>query len=141
LWLYAGAGLMLAEIMTPGFVMFFFGMSAATVGILVLAAPDSMTPSFMWQLALFSALSLVYLLTLRRMVKAIFTGDNGQSGKLEDDFAGRLGEAAAAISPGVPGRVVVGDAEWDAVSESHIPAGSKVRVVSRKNLTLKVEPV
>ena len=27
IWLYVGAGLMLAEILTPGFVMFFFGLS------------------------------------------------------------------------------------------------------------------
>ena len=41
----------------------------------------------------------------------------------------------------VPGRVVVGDAEWDAVSSAPIAAGAKVRVISRKNLTLTVEAV
>ena len=32
MWLYVGAGLMLAEILMPGFVVFFFGLSAATLG-------------------------------------------------------------------------------------------------------------
>jgi membrane-bound ClpP family serine protease len=37
--------------------------------------------------------------------------------------------------------VLVGDAEWDAVAVGNIAAGSKVKVLSRKNLTLTVEAV
>ena len=32
LWMYIGGGLMLAEILMPGFVVFFFGLSAVTLG-------------------------------------------------------------------------------------------------------------
>ena len=78
IWMYVGAGLMLAEILTPGFVMFFFGLSAATVGLLVLLLPEPFNPSLMWQFALFSLFSLVYLVTLRRYVKNVFLGDNGK---------------------------------------------------------------
>jgi len=141
IWMYIGAGLMLAEILTPGFVMFFFGLSAATVGALVLFLPEAFGLSFMWQLALFSILSLVYLVTLRRYVKDVFWGDNGKSRALADEFAGRTGEVVAALSPGVPGRVAVGDAEWDAVADAPIAAGVKVKVLSRSNLTLTVEAV
>ena len=141
IWMYVGAGLMLAEILTPGFVMFFFGLSAATVGALVLLLPEAFSLSFMWQLALFSLLSLVYLVTLRRYVKDIFLGDNGKSRALTDEFAGRTGEVKVALSPGVPGRVVVGDAEWDAVSDVPMAEGVKVKVLSRSNLTLTVEAV
>ena len=34
LWMYAGAFLMLAELASPGFVVFFFGLAAATVSML-----------------------------------------------------------------------------------------------------------
>ena len=34
LWLYFGAFLVLAELLAPGFVIFFFGLPAATVGLL-----------------------------------------------------------------------------------------------------------
>ena len=88
IWMYVGAGLMLVEILTPGFVMFFFGLSAATVGALVLLLPEQFGLSFMWQLALFSLLSLVYLVTLRRFVRNVFLGDNGKSRTLTDEFAG-----------------------------------------------------
>ena len=141
IWMYAGAGLMLVEILTPGFVMFFFGLSAATVGLLVLLLPEPFSPSLMWQFALFSLFSLVYLVTLRRYVKNVFLGDNGKGGALSDEFVGRLGETITALSPGVPGRIVLGDAEWDAVSATPIAAGARVRVVSRRNLTLTVEAV
>ena len=141
IWMYVGAGMMLAEILTPGFVMFFFGLSAATVGALVLLLPDTFNPSFMWQLALFSLFSLVYLVTLRRYVKKIFIGDNGKSRPLADEFTGRFGEVATAIAPNVPGRVVVGDAEWNATAAVPLAAGTRVRVISRKNLTLEVEAV
>ena len=139
IWLYVGAGLMLAEILTPGFVMFFFGLSAATVGLLVLLLPDPFNPSLTWQFAFFSLFSVIYLVTLRRYVKDVFLGDNGKSRALADEFTGRLGEAESSISAAIPGRVTVGDAEWDAVSEAPIAAGTKVRVVARKNLTLTVE--
>ena len=141
IWMYVGAGLMLAEILTPGFVMFFFGLSAATVGALVLLLPDPFNPSLMWQLVLFSLFSLIYLVTLRRYVKNVFLGNNGKGCALADEFVGRIGEAKTGISAGVPGRVIIGDAEWDAISDAPIAPGSSVRVVSRKNLTLTVEAV
>lgn len=141
IWLYIGAGLMLAEILTPGFVMFFFGLSAATVGALVLLLPETFHLTVVWQLALFSLFSLVYLVTLRRYVKDVFLGDNGQRRTLADEFAGRAGVVTQAIAPGLPGRVTVGDAEWDAEAARPITAGTKVRVLSHKNLTLTVEAV
>jgi len=141
IWMYVGAGLMLAEILTPGFVMFFFGLSAATVGVLVLLLPEPFNPTLMWQFALFSLFSLIYLVTLRRYVKNVFFGDNGKSRALADEFAGRLGETVGPLSPNRPGRVRLGDAEWDAVSAAALEAGVQVRVVSRQNLTLTVEAV
>ena len=131
IWMYVGAGLMLAEILTPGFVMFFF----------VLLLPEPFSPTLMWQFALFSLFSLVYLVTLRRYVKNVFFGNNGKGAALDDEFVGRVGETLTALSPGVPGRIVLGDAEWDAVSATSIAAGARVRVISRRNLTLTVEAV
>ena len=141
IWLYIGAGLMLAEILTPGFVMFFFGLSAATVGVLVLLLPDTFRLTTMWQLALFSFFSLVYLVTLRRYVKNVFLGDNGKTRALTDEFAGRMGEVTKALAPDLPGRVVVGDAEWGAIAAAPIAVGARVKVLSRRNLTLTVEAV
>ena len=43
LWLYAGAFLMLLELLAPGFVIFFFGLSAATVGLCRAAFGEAFT--------------------------------------------------------------------------------------------------
>ena len=142
IWLYIGAGLMLAEILVPGFVMFFFGLSAATVGLLMLAIPaDAFDLTLTWQFALFSLFSIVYLVTLRRYAKSVFLGDSEKGKAAVDEFAGRIGEVVTPIASGVPGRVMVGDAEWNAVSSAPIAAGAKVKVLSRSNLTLAVEAV
>jgi membrane protein implicated in regulation of membrane protease activity len=141
LWMYIGGGLMLAEILMPGFVVFFFGLSAVTLGGLILLLPDSFHLTLSWQLALFSLFSIVYLVTLRKYLKSIFLGDSEDTISAADEFAGRLGEVKAAIEPGIPGRVAVGDAEWDAVAVEPLLAGAKVKVLSRRNLTLTVEAV
>ena len=108
MWLYVGAGLMLAEILMPGFVVFFFGLSAATLGALILVLPDAFHLTLAWQLALFSLFSVVYLVTLRRYLKSVFLGDSEDMLSASDEFAGRTGEVKADIAPGIPGRVLVG---------------------------------
>lgn len=141
IWLYVGALLMLAEILTPGFVVFFFGLAAASVGALVLLLPESLHPSLNWQLGLFSILSVVYLVTLRRYVKSVFMGDTAESKVIESPYMGRIGKVVAPIRAEVPGRIVLGDSEWAASADRPISEGVEVRVVEQKNLTLKVETI
>ena len=102
LWMYIGGGMMLAEILMPGFVVFFFGLSAVTLGGLMLVLPDAFHLTLAWQLALFSLFSIVYLVTLRKYLKGIFLGDTEDTVSATDEFAGRMGEVRAAIEPGVP---------------------------------------
>ena len=132
LWLYAGAGLMLAELLAPGFVVFFFGLSAASVGLCRFAFGEALTPT--WQLA--------YLLFLRRWLKRVFMGTVTTSATdFEDDMVGRFAKVTAAIAPPKTGRAMVGDAEWTASAAAPIAAGADVKVVARDNLTVRVEPV
>ena len=138
IWMYAGAGLMLLELATPGFVMFFFGLSAASVGLVRLALGEVFSPT--WQAVAFSAFAIFYLVFLRSRLKAVFSGDAEKSAMdLDNDLAGREGVVAAAIEPPAHGRVLVGDAEWDAEADVPLAAGTAVRVVARRNLTLRVE--
>ena len=136
LWLYAGAFLMLAEVLAPGFVIFFFGLAAATVGLVLFAADLSATV----QVVLFSAFSVAYLVGLRRLMKALFMGATEESQAVESAFAGRLGCVVEAIRPGAPGRVLVGDAEWTAAAAESLEPGAAVRVVAHRTLTLTGEP-
>ena len=138
LWMYAGAFLMLAELASPGFVVFFFGLAAATVSLL-----KWMFPSLpLWgQLAAFSVLSILYLLVLRKYLKKVFTGDKQESPSIDNEYIGRVGRVVEVIRPDVPGRILLGDAEWTAKAATRLEPGTEVRVVAQENLTLAVEPI
>ena len=138
LWMYAGAFLMLAELASPGFVVFFFGLAAATVSVLKYVFPSMP----LWgQLAAFSFLSILYLLVLRGFLKRVFVGEKQESPSVSNEFVGRVGRVVGVVRPDVPGRILLGDAEWSARSDSRIEPGTEVRVVAQENLTLRVEPI
>ena len=138
LWLYAGAILMLAEILAPGFVIFFFGLAAATVGLVMFVLPEAFHLTPTWQMALFSFFSILYLVTLRRYMKSVFLGDSEEA-KALDEYVGRLAKVTETVRPEAPGRVLLGDAEWTAVASERLDPGTEVKVVGRKNLTLEIE--
>ena len=139
LWMYIGAFLMLMELMAPGFIVFFFGLSACTVGLCRFAFGEAF--SLTWQISAFSVFSILYILLLRRLLKSVFVGDKseGEEDLSDGGLAGRLGRVTEPIGESLPGRVMVGDSEWSAVADAPIPAGADVKVVSQKNLTIKVE--
>lgn len=138
IWLYIGAILMLAEIVSPGFVIFFFGLGAATVAVCKWAFPSM---ALAWQLALFSITSIFYLLVLRRYMKRLFMGDSAGTPGLASEYVGRLGKVVETIRPEVPGRILLGDAEWAAAAGERIDVGVEVKVVAQDNLTMRVEAI
>ena len=139
IWLYVGAFLMLAEILAPGFVVFFFGLAASTIGLLLFVLPSAFDMSLTWQMALFSFFSILYLVTLRRYMKAVFAGDTDESSGIDAEYAGRVAKVTETIRPEAPGRVMLGDAEWAATAAERLEPGDEVKVLGRSNLTLKVE--
>ena len=140
LWIYTGAALMLLELVAPGFILCFFGLSAATVGVLKFAFGEAFTLT--WQLATFSAFSVLYIIILRRYLKRVFVGGKVETKTdFDNESVGRVGKLTAAILPPLTGRVMLGDSEWTAESERPIEVGANVRVVAQQNLTMKVEEI
>ena len=137
-WFILGIVLMLLELLSPGFVIFFFGLAAATVALFVWLVPGF---GAYWQLAAFSVFSILYLVALRRWVKSVFMGEKGGAADADDEFAGRVGRVIERVRPEAPGRVLVGDAEWAATAAEALEPGTEVKVVSRSNLTLVVKPL
>lgn len=138
LWIYVGTFLMLMELLAPGFVIFFFGLSAATVGLCRALLGDAF--GLTWQLAAFSGFAILYLVVLRRWLRKTFMGGKVETATdFDNEYVGRAGKVTEAIEPPLAGRVLVGDAEWTAVAESPIAVGVTVKVVAQNNLTLKVE--
>ena len=140
LWIYAGAALMLLELIVPGFILCFFGLSAATVGTLRFAFGEAFTLT--WQLAAFSVFSILYIVLLRRCLQRVFVGGKVETKTdFDNESVGRVGKLTEAIRPPLTGRVMLGDAEWTAAADCPIEAGADVRVVAQQNLTMKVEEV
>lgn len=138
LWVYAGCALMFLELIVPGFVLFFFGLAAATVGVLRAVFGAAFDVS--WQLATFSLASVVYIAVLRRLLKKVFVGGKIEAATdFDNESVGRVGRVTEPIDPPKSGRVLIGDAEWTAVADMPIAAGSDVRVVAQNNLTMSVE--
>ncbi len=131
---------MFAELLAPGFVIFFFGLSAMTVGVFRFAFGDAFTLT--WQFAAFSVFSVLYLVVLRRALKKVFTGEQDTSrSDFNHDYVGRIGKVTAAIEPPLSGRIIIGDSEWTAEADAPVAAGANVKVISQTNLTFKVEEV
>ena len=129
---------MLLELVAPGFILCFFGLSAATVGVLRFAFGESFTLT--WQLAAFSAFSVLYIVILRRYLKRVFVGGRVETKTdFDNESVGRIGKLTEAIRPPLAGRVLLGDAEWTAEADAPIESGADVRVVAQHNLTMKVE--
>ncbi len=138
IWLYIGAFLMLAEIVSPGFVVFFFGLGAATVAVCKWAVPSLGLAS---QLAIFSIASVLYLVVLRRLMKRLFVGDMEDSPGLASEYVGRIGKVIETIRPEVPGRIELGEVEWKATAGERLDPGTEVKVVAQDNLTMRVVKV
>ena len=135
-WLVLGLALMAAEIITPGFVLFFFGLSALTVGgVVFFIRPEQ---GALWPAILFAVLSVVYLLALRRIFKRSFSGRTENGKQAFDDFAGQMATVTQAIAENAPGKVEFRGAAWTAAADMPIAAGTRVRIERKESLTLFV---
>ena len=139
IWIYVGIGLMLLELVIPGFILCFFGLAAATVGVIRFIIGDAF--DLTWEFAAFSVLSVAYIFLLRRWFKRTFVGEKKGDADLGDDNVGRVGKVTAAIEPPLAGRVMLGDSEWSAEADAPVAVGANVKVISQKNLTIKVEVI
>ena len=143
-WLYVGVALILFEVMTPGLVSLFFGLSALTVALIVWLAQEIWQGQEIgqgWQWLAFSAFSVVYIFLLRKSLKKVFSGDREVSDSPGDEFAGKLAVVTEAVAQNKPGRVEFGGTTWTAESGQALAVGASVRITGKTNLTLTVESI
>jgi membrane protein implicated in regulation of membrane protease activity len=58
-----------------------------------------------------------------------------------DDFFEKEAVVVARIEPGKPGKVEFNGVAWDAVSDSGLDVDSRVKIIDRSGLKLKVVPL
>ncbi len=139
LWFLFGLVVMLGEIITPGFVLIFFGMGAWIISLLLwLGVPISFTS----QLFIFLIVSVLLLVVFRKYGKKYFQGKVSRpdvAGSI-DDIRGEKAIALSDIQPLIGGKVEFHGTVWNAEAEVAIAKGASVEVLERNNLTLKVKP-
>jgi membrane protein implicated in regulation of membrane protease activity len=140
LWFLAGLALLLTELFTPSLILMFFGIGAWIVAALYLLFAISLPA----QLFIFAASSLLLLIFLRRKLKPVFLGhvsSKQEPGRQMDDFLAKEAVVLERIEPGLPGKVEFNGVAWDAVSEAILEAHTRVRIMDRSGLKLKVAPL
>jgi inner membrane protein len=141
-WFVLGIVLFFAELIVPGFIIFFFGIGAWITALCIwvgIAHTDAM------QMVIFIISSLGVLLLFRKKGKDFFLGKvSGMMGRDQsvDDIRGERAIVKRDITPGVlGGKVEFHGTLWDAEAETAIASGTTVEILGRKDLTLKVRVV
>ena len=135
-WAVVALLLFAAEAMAPGAFMLWLGFAAAAVFAIVLVVPNV---PVLAQVAAFVALSFVSIQVYRSWFRGREpTSDKPTLNRRTDALIVRVVPLDHAIVNG-HGRVQIADAFWDVVGPE-LPAGTVVRIVGSRGMSLMVEP-
>ena len=129
-WIGAGLVLVFLEVILPGGIIVFLGVSAIMVGIgihfeWINTIPMAITSWF--------ALSIINLFAMRSFFMKFFEGDTSIQNTNEDlDDLGRIVVVAQDIYPHKEGRIRFKDSTWIAQSEHEIKKDAKAIITNRK---------
>lgn len=138
-WFIIGILFLFAELIMPGFIIFFFGIGALVTALLTLLFGIE---NVAVQILIFIASSMLSLVFLRKFFSKLFKGKVDAKGNVNDEFIGRKVIVAREIKPNsLKGKVELNGALWEADSEFYIKKDAVVEVIARKDLTLIVKPI
>lgn len=139
-WFLLGLGLLLAELVVPGFVIVFFGVGA---WVTALGIALGILPSFNSQLLVFLGASIASLVLFRKKGRAIFEGRvSGKQVTDMEDVRGSKVIVTVDITPNaLNGKVEFNGTAWQAQADVPIARGTTVEIVERKDLVLRVKPI
>jgi membrane protein implicated in regulation of membrane protease activity len=135
IWFIIGFILFLLEFAIPGLILFFFGIGAWIVAILLLFLDVSLNI----QLVVFLVTSVVSVLLLRKWMKKILWARKYSSDSIDDEFIGKTATAETAIAPGQNGKVSFKGSSWSARSEDVIIQGESVTIIGNESILLIVK--
>lgn len=137
-WIICGLLLACLEIFVPSFVMVWFGVSAIVVGLLLLVGHFSVTLQLLvWTLMSVILLGLWHKLVSPRML------DNTMAGLSREAIVGKVGTVLEYSAEQGRGSLrfpapVLGNDEWEILSEQALVSGDRVIVVDLSGNTLVV---
>ncbi|WP_306416224.1 NfeD family protein [Thalassotalea mangrovi] len=141
LWGGLGLLMMLLEIIIPGGIIIFLGISAV---IVALSLQFGLIDHWVHAFTLWFILSLLLLLLFRNITQKMVGGDTRIDNTDEElDMFGASVEVVETIGPGNRmGRVIFQGSSWTALGDgSEIKPGDAAKVICRENISLVVEKV
>ncbi len=133
-WAVIAVVLVAAEAIVPGAFLLWLGVAAAAVCLMVLLVPDV---PFVVQGVAFAVLSFLAIRFLRlRWAGKQRESDQPALNRRAEQLVGRVVPLMDGIESG-RGRVQIADAFWD-VEGPDLPAGTRVRIVGARGMTLLV---
>jgi hypothetical protein len=138
-WIVGGLVLLGLELMVPGGVFLWFGISAIVTGILSLRYAVDVSVQF----GFFGVLGLVTVWVWLKLVRqpAKRAEAESEAGRFLNDRAERFVGTEAVLNEPITsgfGRLPLGDSVWR-VSGPDMPAGRKVRIIGHDGPVLRVE--
>ena len=135
-WFVLGIIFFVFELISPGFFIFFFGVGACVTSIVCLIG----NPGINLQIIIFLVISVLSLLTFRKMLKrTFFFADDEKSKSIEDEFTGKDAMAITDFGSDNTGRVEFKGTSWKAEASVPIKAGQIVKIIDKEGFILKVE--
>ncbi len=135
-WWVAAIVLIVVEVFAPGTVALWMAVSAAVVGLLLLAIPD-----LTWQIQflVFAVLSVATVVAWRAyQLRHPTVTDQPALNRRGEQYVSRVFTLSEAIVNGT-GKIHVDDTMWK-VDGADLPQGTKVRVTGVAGTVLTVEP-
>lgn len=140
IWVIIAVIFVVAELVTLGFILVFFGVGAVVAGLCAYL----FGMGFAWQLVVFIVVSIAALVLLRKISIKTFRGNENNA--VDDDYhnsiIGKTAVVTKDIVPPAQGEVKYSGSFWPAVADMAVEAGQTVEITARTNedsLTLKVK--
>lgn len=139
-WIVAGLVLVMAELVVPAFVVFWFGLGAVIVGLLLWAMPSL---SLATQMLIWSFASCTMVVLWFRLFKPHL--HKSRVGMSDDaTLIGEVGLMSRDVDQFQRGEVrfqkpMIGTDRWGCIADERIAAGERVRVVSVEGTLVKVK--
>jgi hypothetical protein len=135
-WWVAAIVLIVVEVFAPGTVALWMAVSAAAVGLLLLAVPEL---TWQTQFIVFAVLSVATVIGWRTyQLRYPTVSDQPTLNRRGEQYVGRVFTLSEAIVNGT-GKIHVDDTMWKVVG-ADLPEGTRVRVTGVEGTVLTVEP-
>lgn len=139
-WLVLGMILIFAEIFVPSFTIFWFGLGAIAVAILMLIYADL---RFSWQLLLWAVASSVFTFLWFRFIRPLMH-DRTMVGISQEAAIGQTGQVIRTPASTSRGSVrfttpLLGSEEWPFICDTTVGIGDRVSITDISSNTLVVK--